>query len=528
METTADSQRIVGLLVPSAAVESELLHTLIRIPLSGIARLLCFRINLLEFKLLLTTLLILSSLATLLQFLPSRLSLSPSLCLSNFSSLATPPPLLSPPPPSLSSPPPPPSVQEDEIRDGSMSMGIRIIKRAFYPYGAAAYSFIQMGTYRGGLNTFAVIGLASKPLHVYAKPRYLCEWVPHSNRSSSTTTLAYKILPDWGYGRVYTVVVVNCTFPEPVGVDGSGGRLILHASTRGGGDRDVDAIDKMEALREAPGSFNASIFTSPPPYDHLYCGSPLYGSLSPQRVREWMAYHVRLLGKKSHFIIYDAGGVHREVLEVLKPWMEKGFVTLHDVREQERFDGYYHNQFLVVNDCLHRYRFMAKWMFFFDVDEYLYVHPKNTIASILDSLSDYSQFTIEQMPMSNKLCLATDEGKTVSKWGFEKLVYRDVKRGTRRDRKYAVQARNVYATGVHMSQNVAGRTLHKTDRRLKYFHYHGTISERGEPCRQLVNATDLTFQGTPYVLETALRGAAKLVKRFEIQTIGTRLRRTRQ
>jgi len=28
---------------------------------------------------------------------------------------------------------------------------------------------------------------------------------------------------------------------------------------------------------------------------------------------------------------------------------------MEDVREEERFDGYYHNQFLIVNDCLHRY-----------------------------------------------------------------------------------------------------------------------------------------------------------------------------
>nr|DAD26057.1 TPA_asm: hypothetical protein HUJ06_027525 [Nelumbo nucifera] len=78
--------------------------------------------------------------------------------------------------------------------------------------------------------------------------------------------------------------------------------------------------------------------------------------------------------------------------------MEKGYVTLQDIREQERFDSYYHNQFLVVNDCLHRYRFMAKWMFFFDGDEYVYVPPKSTIKLVLDSLSDYTQFTTEQMP----------------------------------------------------------------------------------------------------------------------------------
>ncbi|XP_043688285.1 galactan beta-1,4-galactosyltransferase GALS3-like isoform X2 [Telopea speciosissima] len=472
-----------------------------------------------ELKLLLTAFLFLSSLAVLLQFIPSRLSsLSPPdfrLCLSTLSTLA-PAPSSSSSSSSASVPLPPPSpkpsINKNELINGS------IIKRALYPYGAAAYSFVQTGAYRGGLHTFAIVGLASKPLHVYGKPLYECRWFPDRSHNKTISTVGTKILPDWGYGRVYTVVVVNCTFTEPVGADGSGGRLVLVASTNGGGDRDSNVTEEIEVLNEAPGSLNTSIFTSSPPYDYLYCGSPLYGNLSPQRIREWMAYHVKLLGEKSHYVIYDAGGVHPGVLEVLKPWMETGYVTLQDIREQERFDGYYHNQFLVVNDCLHRYKFMAKWMFFFDLDEYIYVLSKRKIGSVLDSLSDYTQFTFEQMPMSNKLCLAADNGKT----------HTDVKRVARRDRKYAVQPRNVYATGVHMSQNVGGKTLNKADRRIKYFHYHDTIAERHEPCRQLVNTTELTFEGTPYVLDNTMRRFAASVKRFELNFIGTRLQTTPQ
>ncbi|RVW18651.1 Galactan beta-1,4-galactosyltransferase GALS3 [Vitis vinifera] len=276
-----------------------------------------------ELKILLTALLLLCTIATLVQFLPPRFSFSPSdlrNCLSAISS-------------SSSSSNSSQKQQKDQILDGG------IIKRAFNPYGAAAYNFVLMSAYRGGLNTFAVVGLASKPLHLF------------------------------------------------VGQNGSGGQLLLHAcSTSGGGDRDLNVTDTIEALIEAPGSLNASFYTSPaePKYDYLYCGSSLYGNLSPQRVREWIAYHVKFFGERSHFVIHDAGGVHSGVLEVLKPWMEKG------------------------------YRFMAKWMFFFDVDEYIYVPPKNTIKSVLNSLSGYTQFTIEQMPISNKLCLSSDAGKAPS------------------------------------------------------------------------------------------------------------------
>ncbi|KAJ4843036.1 hypothetical protein Tsubulata_005900 [Turnera subulata] len=505
-----------------------------------------------ELKLLLTTLVVLCSVASLLQFIPSRFAISTSdlrFCISKITTTTTTQtttttiapqqnPLLNsstlslsvtPHPDPLPPPPPPPPGEQVDANG--------IIKRVFNPSGYAAYNFITMGAYRGGLDTFAVIGISSKPIHLYAKPTYECEWVMNSNpnpnstakpNTTSITTAGYKILPDWGYGRVYTVVVVNCTFPQPINANNSGGKLLLHASTAGGFDKSLNVIDTFEVLTELPGKLDTSLFSSKPKYDYFYCGSSLYGGLSPQRVREWIAYHVRLFGEKSHFVIHDAGGVHEEVLEVLKPWMELGYVTVQDIRDQERFDGYYHNQFMVVNDCLHRYRFMAKWMFFFDVDEYIYVPPKNTIKSVLDSLSNFNQFTIEQMPMNSKLCLSADYGRYYRKWGFEKLVYRDTKRGIRRDRKYAIQPRSVYATGVHMSQNLAGKTTHKTEGKIKYFHYHGTIAQRREPCRTLLNVSEINFENNPYVLDTTMRDIGWSVRKFEDRMIGSRLKNTRQ
>ncbi|KAK3189098.1 hypothetical protein Dsin_028659 [Dipteronia sinensis] len=498
-----------------------------------------------ELKLLLGALFILCSVVTVLQFLPSRFTISPTdlrLCLSKISTATTTTataisndyndgsssyfsilPSPSPSPPYTAAPPPPPAVEHEQILNNS------ILKRAFNPYGAAAYNFITMGAYRGGPNTFAVVGLSSKPLHVFGKPVYECEWVPKNNPENFTfAAQTYKILPDWGYGRVYTVVVVNCTFSVPINVDNTGGSLFLHASTSGGGDTKFNLTDRILSLEEKPDSVDFSIFSasSKPKYDYLYCGSSLYGSLSPQRMREWIAYHVRLFGEKSHFVIHDAGGVHEEVLEVLKPWMELGYVTLQDIRDQERFDGYYHNQFLVVNDCLHRYKHMAKWMFFFDVDEFIYVPSKQNIKSVIDSQSDFTQFTIEQNPMSGQLCAQDDYGKAHRRWGFEKLVYKDVKRGIRRDRKYAIQPRNVFATGVHMSMNLQGRSNHKT--MMRYFHYHGTIAKRTEPCRNYVNWTRDNFENKPYVLDTTLRNTALAVKKFEYSMIGSRLQNTRQ
>ncbi|MED6149380.1 hypothetical protein PIB30_061795 [Stylosanthes scabra] len=398
------------------------------------------------------------------------------------------------------------------------------IKRIFNPYGSATYNFITMGAYREGLNTFSIIGLASKALHDFSNPTYECNWISSSSSfRKPISTVGYKILADVGFGRVYSAIVLNCTFSKPVNADNNGGKLVLRASTNGGGDAKFNLTDTIDVLDEYPNAVNFSTFTSSPKYDYFYCGSPIYGNLNPQRIREWIAYHVKFLGPNSHFAIYDAGGVHEKVLEVLKPWMELGYITLHDIRDQERFDGYYHNQFIVINDCLHRYKFMAKWIFYFDVDEYVYIPGNKTLNSVMDSLSHYSQFTFDQMPMSSNICSSHDYGKTYGKWGFEKLVYKNSNRGIRWDRKSAAQPRSLYAAGVHWALYLAGETLHQTNGTIVYYHYHGTIADNTESCKMYVNSTQLLYEKTPYVLDTTMRDIAADIKKFELQMIGSRL-----
>jgi hypothetical protein len=271
--------------------------------------------------------------------------------------------------------------------------------RVFRPVGNAAALFVLMGAYRGGPRTFAVVGLASKPIHVYGRPWYKCEWI--SNNGSSIRAIAYKMLPDWGYGRVYTVVVVNCTFPVNPNEDNTGGKLTINAYYT----QSPRKYEKFTALEEAPGSYNESKYHPPYQYEYLYCGSSLYGNLSAARIREWMAYHAWFFGPKSHFVFHDADGVSPEVRAALEPWVRAGRATVQDIKGQAEFDGYYYNQFLVVNDCLHRYRHSANWTFYFDVDEYIYLPDGNTLESVLNEFSDYTQFTIEQNPMSSVLCL---------------------------------------------------------------------------------------------------------------------------
>ncbi|KAI3992079.1 hypothetical protein MKX01_014970 [Papaver californicum] len=104
-------------------------------------------------------------------------------------------------------------------------------------------------------------------------------------------------------------------------------------------------------------------------------------------------------------MFHDAGGVSSDVRDVLEPWVQLGRVTIQDVRDEAEFDAYYYNQFLIVNDCLHRYRHAANWTFYFDVDEYIFMPDGSSLESILAEFSNVTQFHIEQYPMSSNLCL---------------------------------------------------------------------------------------------------------------------------
>lgn len=62
---------------------------------------------------------------------------------------------------------------------------------------------------------------------------------------------------------------------------------------------------------------------------------------------------------------------------------------------------------------MHKYRFTVEWIFFFDANEFIYLSAKTNLASLLTSIEieGYLQFTIDQMPMSSRLCRASDSEK---------------------------------------------------------------------------------------------------------------------
>jgi galactan beta-1,4-galactosyltransferase len=75
-----------------------------------------------------------------------------------------------------------------------------------------------------------------------------------------------------------------------------------------------------------------------------------------------------------------------------------------------------------------------------------------------------------------------------------------------------------------MSQNIKGKTTHKTESLIRYYHYHNSINVMGEPCREFVpkpsNGSKVMFEGTPYVYDDSIKRLAGEIKRFEKKTIG--------
>ncbi|KAK8947339.1 hypothetical protein KSP39_PZI006914 [Platanthera zijinensis] len=427
--------------------------------------------NCADTKLLLIVLFLIGSLLALFQILPSLSSVT-LYCI-------TPSPH-----------PPPPAAQVTTPPDFPLLSGA--IRRSFTPIGSAAHLFIQMGAYRGSATSFAIVGLASKPLHIFGKPIFRCEWHPSSSSPPIPSSHSDKFLPDWGFGRIYTVVVINCSFPSPIAA--SGGRLLLFAS--------ISPFSPETTIVSLTESLTNSIpqASHPLPNSTTSTAAPLSSETSARSA--------------------SASGSPTTPVSSAPEATLSSTTPAGCTKESWRCSGRGWRRGWN--------RLSAKWIFFFDVDEFIYLQPKTNLDSFMESMAEYSQFTIEQKPMSNKLCLAADAGRTHRMWGFEKLVYRDVKRGVRRNRKYAVQPRRAFSAGVHMSQHIDGKTLHVSGRRIAYFHYHDTVAERDEPCREFVNDTQLTVDGTPFVLDDTLRRVARRVKRFELEAIGPRRTRTRQ
>ncbi|KAG0612337.1 hypothetical protein M758_6G019500 [Ceratodon purpureus] len=406
--------------------------------------------------------------------------------------------------------------------------------RFFHPHGIASRLIVEVGSYRNGPRTFSSVVMTSKHLNNLHEILYECEWV--SSDDPPLKVKARAIKPDWNMGRLYGTMVLVCEFPRDVGTDAEGGRLVL---TAGYAEPVFRSPERFVALTEMRGEYNASRYAPPYPYEITFCGSPLYGNISPQRVREWIAYHAWFFGEKTLFIFQDAGGIHEEVYRVLKPWIDIGRVRVQNLRQAEVYDGYYHHQFTMLNDCMLMSQTLANWTFFFDVDEFLYIPPSGepyqpTIGSILaeKARNNVTQILFQNVKVSDGLCWKStrrvlDEPKISRKWAFEKLVYANCDYGWKPDesRKYAVQPQRVWATGVHRSEHMKldGKQEDMEITTLRAYHYHNTANGRTELCREFPlspNGEPNSLNVRNCTLDFSMATLAPTIKSYELAMVG--------
>lgn len=279
--------------------------------------------------------------------------------------------------------------------------------RSFRAHGIATRLIVEVGSYRNGPRTFSSVVMTSKRLNNLHEILYECEWATGMD-TPAVKVKARAIKPDWDMGLLYGTMVIVCEFAHDVGTEAEGGRLVLTASYPDA----FRAPERFVALTEMRGEYNASRFQPPYPYEITFCGSPLYGNISPQRIREWIAYHAYFFGNRTLFIFQDAGGIHDDVYKVLKPWIDLGRVHVANLRQAEVYEGYYHHQFTMLNDCLLRSQTLSNWTFFFDVDEFLYIPGYDASiqpAAIEKILTEKAQKNVTQIlfqnvKMSDGLC----------------------------------------------------------------------------------------------------------------------------
>ena len=97
-------------------------------------------------------------------------------------------------------------------------------------------------------------------------------------------------------------------------------------------------------------------------------------------IKEFL-YHYKNLGY-NHIFIYDNNDINGESLEeVIKSEIEKGFVTIINIRGQKKKP-----QFRVYIDCYGKNNKIYDWLSFFDTDEFLELKPKGIkIQEFLDN-----------------------------------------------------------------------------------------------------------------------------------------------
>lgn len=113
---------------------------------------------------------------------------------------------------------------------------------------------------------------------------------------------------------------------------------------------------------------------------------------------EWLT-HYELQGVE-HFYLYDDRSTD-DPEPVLRPWLDRGMVTLEEVPIRNR------RKHFVYQRCLAAYRRQARWIAFLDLDEFGFaVDPSRTLVEILSGFERYPALAV------NTLCYGSSGFET--------------------------------------------------------------------------------------------------------------------
>ncbi|BFI40389.1 hypothetical protein MPTK2_7g09030 [Marchantia polymorpha subsp. ruderalis] len=386
-------------------------------------------------------------------------------------------------------------------KEDSYGSGARSLKPSSY----AHHPFVLYSAYRKSMRTFYVVGIASVVLRERDRPVHYCEWQPSDASNNSTivaeANLAYLSFDE--HNMAYVPITVRCSFEGDAGRNRRGGVLRLNVSTGFDADPPHGGSKMIDVMAEDGGA--VSIVRSQPRFKYAFCGPPMHGTIRAQWVLSWLVYHHHLWRGEAHFMFYNVGGLRENHRYLFQKFIDAGLLTITDTLDEDLYPAWWHNRLLFINDCLHRSRFLAEWVFFFDFDEYLYVSPPHSIQSLLAENEDKPWMTFGSLPTSISLCRA---GSAPWEWTVEQMLWRDhepscVQSEDEADelqspwmclthhgrRKYVVNPRKVTAAGVHRIGNPMQGGVDFNASVVRMHHYHGALSHWQMLCQDMVNSS---------------------------------------
>ena len=113
------------------------------------------------------------------------------------------------------------------------------------------------------------------------------------------------------------------------------------------------------------------------------CIAPIFGDISENLI-EWIEYH-KALGVK-HFYFYDNAATSntRQIIQYYAR-EQPDLVTVTNWNAVIKGSSqYYHGQYIYLQHCYHRARSSAKYVMFFDVDEFLRIERGSNVDELVD------------------------------------------------------------------------------------------------------------------------------------------------